>query len=366
MSISEADIAHVKQSISFAAYVRARGIELKRKGKQLLGHCPFHNDKTPSFVVDEAKGLWNCLGKCAEGGDLYKFVMKADRLSFPAAHKKLLAETGAEKPPDKPKAKPEKVKAPARTEIKEKAELTKVELDWLERVTTHYHGCLLRNEKAVAYLNKRGIVATEAITTFRLGYADGSLPEKLNEEGRATLQRLGVLNEKGNETMFGSVIFPLVDPHSKQTVNFYARHLSRRQHLYLPGERRGLFNPNGATNADELIITESIIDALALWSLGFRSIIPAYGTNGLTREIVNHLSENRIKKVVLLLDADEAGREAAAMMTAKLAELGIESRSVELPAKDAAEFVAGGWYGGANHQTSDGRAKRINRNDDAD
>lgn len=228
MPIAPEEIEKIKQS-SLSAFVRSRGVELKRKGKQLLGHCPFHDDRTPSFVVDEAKGLWNCLGKCAEGGDIYKFVMKADGCSFPAAHKKLLAETGAEK---KPKTKAEKTTAPAREiETKVKAELTADDLQWLERVTTHYHGCLLRNEKAVAYLKSRGITSPEAITAFRLGYSDGSLPEKLNSEGRETLQRLGVLNENGNETLFGSLVFPLVDAHSQKTVNFYARHTNRKQHL---------------------------------------------------------------------------------------------------------------------------------------
>ena len=110
----------------------------------------------------------------------------------------------------------------------------------------------------------------------------------------------------------------------------------------MPGLRRGVFNPQGARNAEEVIITESVIDALALWSVGLRTVIPAYGTTGLTDEIVSHLIDCRVKRVVLMLDADETGREAALEMKARLSQVSIASLSIELPVKDAAEFVSKG------------------------
>ncbi|MGH9970485.1 MAG: toprim domain-containing protein [Pyrinomonadaceae bacterium] len=70
----------------------------------------------------------------------------------------------------------------------------------------------------------------------------------------------------------------------------------------------GIFNPQGAKNTDEAIITESVIDAAALWSAGLRNVIPTYGTTGLTDEILSHLVECRVKRVVLMLDADDAHR----------------------------------------------------------
>jgi DNA primase len=69
-----------------------------------------------------------------------------------------------------------------------------------------------------------------------------------------------------------------------------------------------VFNPQGARNTDEVIITESVIDAAALWSAGLRNVIPVYGVTGLTEEIMAHLVECRVRRVVPLLDADEAGR----------------------------------------------------------
>jgi len=78
------------------------------------------------------------------------------------------------------------------------------------------------------------------------------------------------------------------------------RSIEGRRHLYLPGERHGVFNPQGAKNTDEVIITESVIDAAALWSAGLRNVIPTYGVTGLTEEIISHLVESRVKRVVLM------------------------------------------------------------------
>ncbi|NJM52726.1 MAG: toprim domain-containing protein [Blastocatellia bacterium] len=179
----------------------------------------------------------------------------------------------------------------------------------------------------------------------KIGYVDGSLKDKLNPTAKENLERSGLLNEKGNETMFGCVVFPLVDAASKQTVSLYGRKIddekSEIKHLYLPGKRRGIWNAY-LSETDEIILTESVIDALALWSLGLKNVTCSYGTNGLTDEIVEYLLESRIKKVCVLLDADEAGRLASVKFAEKFSSKGIESYSIELPCKDASEFVVSG------------------------
>ena len=316
--IDKAEIERVKRANDLPAIIRAHGVKLVRKGKQLVGLCPFHLDHEPSLIVDPAKQLWNCLGACREGGDLYRFVMKADGVDFREAHRRL---GGIE-----PEAEPSRVD----------------DLEWLERAVSHYHHTLLHTPSAQEYLRSRGLTAPEIVSTFRLGYVDGSLVEKLSEEGKAALTRIGVLGETGRELMAGCVIFPLVRGATNQVVSLYGRHCQRRQHLYLPGELRGLFNPQGARNTDEVLLTESIIDAAALWSLGLRNVLPVYGTNGFTDEIVSHLQECRIKRAVLLMDSDDAGRAAASDIKARLQQINISARSVELPAKDASEFVASG------------------------
>lgn len=333
MAIPEKEIEKVKSEISLASVIRSRGVELKKKGRQLWGLCPFHTEAEPSFAVDERKGLWNCLGKCQTGGDAFNFVMKSDGIGFKEAFA-LLSESA----PSKTASQKEK---PIVEETTGADEMTKSETEYLEKAAAYYHKSLLKNEKAIAYLNSRGITP-EAMRVFRLGFVDGTLKNKLNPDGKANLESLGLLNERGNETMFGSVVFPLIDANTNQTVSLYARHIEKKQHLYLSGKRRGVFNPAGAKETDEIILTESVIDALALWSIGIRNVTCAYGVNGLTDEIINHLAESRIKKVTLMLDADESGREAVGKFSEKLSAIGIESRSIELPGKDASQFVADG------------------------
>jgi len=333
MAIPENEIERVKQTVSLADVVRSRGVSLKKKGRQLWGLCPFHADSEPSFAVDERKGLWNCLGKCQTGGDAFSFVMKADSINFKEAFALL-----SESPPSKTSSRKEK---PIESDITGADKMTKTAAEYLEKAIAYYHKSLLKNEKAIAYLQSRGITP-EAMRVFRLGFVDGSLKDKINPDGKANLESLGLLNERGNETMFGSVVFPLLDANSNQAVGLYARHTDKKQHLYLAGKRRGVFNPAGAKETEEIILTESVIDALSLWSLGIRNVTCAYGVNGLTEEIINHLSESRIKKVTLMLDSDATGKEAVEKFSEKLSAIGIESRSIELPGKDASEFVTNG------------------------
>jgi DNA primase catalytic core len=333
MAIAESEIEKVKSEVSLASVIRSRGVTLKKKGKQLWGLCPFHSEDEPSFAVDEKKGLWNCLGKCQTGGDVFSFVMKSDGINFKQAFA-LLSE-------NQPSKAPTRKEKPVVEETTGTGEMTKSEIEYLEKAAAYYHKSLLKNEKAIAYLQSRGITP-EAMRVFRIGFVDGTLKDKINPDGKANLERLGILNERGNETMFGSVVFPLVDANTNQTVGLYARHIEKKQHLYLSGKRRGVFNPAGANETEEIILTESVIDALALWSVGIRNVTCAYGVNGLTDEILSHLSESRIKKVTLMLDADDTGREALRKFAEKLSSIGIESRSIELPGKDAAEFVSGG------------------------
>ena len=340
MSIPESDIERVKQTISLADVVRVRGVKLTKKGRQLWGLCPFHEETEPSFAVDEAKGLWNCLGKCGTGGDVFSFVMKFDSVSFAEAFASLV-QSSEFKVQSRGKIEPQRRRDAEKEQDSTDSINSKDSMDYLEKAVAYYHKSLVRNEKAIEYLKSRGITA-EAVQVFRLGYVDGSLRDKLNADGKKNLESLGLLNERGNETMFGSVVFPLVDAGTMQPVGLYARHTDKPQHLYLAGKRRGVFNPAGAKETEEIILTESVIDALALWSIGIRNVTCAYGVNGLTDEILDHLAESRIRKAVLMLDADEAGREAASKFAEKLNEIGIESRAVELPAKDASEFVSQG------------------------
>lgn len=339
--IEQAEIDRVKRETELVELVESSGVKLKRKGKQLAGLCPFHDDREPSLIVDPKKQLWNCLGACSEGGDVYKWVMKRDGVDFKAAHQRLTA--SALLAPSERAKEDDEAKA-------EDGVTARQCLLWLSRVVEHYHRRLLETPAAQDYLRSRGITAPEFATTFRIGYADGTLLQVISPEGRQALKRIGVISESGRELMGGCVIFPLVDAASGEAVNLYGRYsgiheslyLPGARHLYLPGVRRGVFNPQGARNTDEVIVTESVIDAAAVWSAGLRNVLPVYGVNGLTDEIVEHLQECRVKRVALMLDSDDAGQYAAQRFGERLKEINVASRAVVLPAKDASEFIASG------------------------
>src|SRR5262245_14881558 len=184
--IEQAEIDRVKQSTDLAASVRARGVTLKRKGKQLVGLCPFHDDREPSLIVDPKKQLWNCLGACAEGGDVYKWVMRSEGIGFREAHERLVLMQS------QPAVEVEEGESEKSVLVASGADLI-----WLERATAHYHRRLLETPAAQDYLRSRGITAPEIVTAFRLGYADGTLLEIISAEGRAALKRIGLITETG-------------------------------------------------------------------------------------------------------------------------------------------------------------------------
>src|SRR3989442_4790709 len=106
------------------------------------------------------------------------------------------------------------------------------------------------------------------------------------------LRRVGVQTGSGRELIRGCVMFPLVAAvgyHNGHVVGLYGRSIEGRRHLYLPGERRGVVNSEGAKNTHEAIITESVIDAAALWSARLRDVTSTYCTTGLTDGIIAQL-----------------------------------------------------------------------------
>ena len=124
-----------------------------------------------------------------------------------------------------------------------------------------------------------------------------------------------------------------------QVVNLYGRHIEKPQHLYLPGPRHGLFNAQGAKDAQRLILCESIFDALSLLILGEPGVFPLWGINGWTEDHEAFLKTWTGKDLVLCLDSDEAGKAAAAALGARRA--AYHPRTVDLsPYKDPNELLS--------------------------
>ena len=207
-------IERLKSEISVQRLAEARGVLFTRHGADLIGRCPFHEDKTPSLVVTPAKNLWHCLGACQAGGTVIDWVMRAEGVSFRHAAELLLndsiplaASASSPLPPKRSSVR----KLP--TPIERNAADAKL----LIQVIDYYHETLLASPEALDYLKRRGIGSEEAIKTFRLGYANRTLgyrlPQKNRVEGasmRGQLQRIGLLRDSGHEHFNGSVVVPIV------------------------------------------------------------------------------------------------------------------------------------------------------------
>ena len=217
--IPDSELERLKRVVSLVRLVEDAGIELKRHGKDYLGRCPFHDDKTPSLVVTPEKNLWHCLGKCNVGGSVVDWVMKMKGVSFRLAVEllrnglpSLAAKEKTVTAPVQPVKKGTTAKMPS--DLKANAD----DQALLQRVVDYYHATLKQSPEALQYLQRRGLTHHEMIDTFKLGYANRTLgyrlPEKNRLEGeaiRSRLQSLGLLRASGHEHFNGSIVIPLFD-----------------------------------------------------------------------------------------------------------------------------------------------------------
>jgi len=342
--IPEEEIERIKRGTDLAAVIRARGVELKSQGGDLVGCCPFHDDHDPSLRVTPVKGLWRCMSSaCGATGNVIQFVQRFDGVSFRHAYELLkngAAFTGA------PTCQPVK-----KTTVPRLASPLAVDADdqaALRQVLDYYHERLKENPAALAYLQKRGIGA-EAVATFRVGFVDRTLglrlPQKNRAEGaalRARLQRLGVLRDTGHEHLRGRVVFPVI-AEDGEIGTVYGRAIDdggkHDRHLFLPGPQRGIWNP-AALRSPEVIITEGIIDALTFWCAGLRHVTTGYSAKALPDELLDALLAAKVARVFIAFDRDEAGEKGAAEVAAQLMARGVECRRVLFPhGQDANEYA---------------------------
>jgi DNA primase len=213
----------------------------------------------------------------------------------------------------------------------------------LSRIVDHYHRTFCERKDAQAYLSKRGLTDAELLKTFKVGYADGSLLKTIpkNGEVRTELIEMGVLTKEGRELLGGCVVVPIPDPLSGEWTTLYGRGMRTPRHCYLTGPLRGVLNFQAARSGEEVILTESVLDALSFHQAGISAAIPIYGTNGFTPDHLDLLKRESVKCVILALDGDTAGRKATAALKEKLSELGIGVRVMPYPSgvKDPNELL---------------------------
>jgi DNA primase catalytic core len=361
--IPDAELERLKSDISLQRLVEAKGIVLKRHGADLLGLCPFHDDKEPSLVVSPKKNLWHCLGACQAGGSVIDWVMRAEGVSFRHAVELLrdgLSSLAASSRIVRQSTVP-KLPAPVTPDADDQT--------LLDQVIDYYHATLKQSPEALAYLDRRGIASSEAIARFKLGYANRTLglrlPEKSRKAGadiRERLQRLGLLRASGHEHFNGSLIIPVLDAHGHVTEVYGRKLLDNLRpgtplHLYLPGPHRGVWNgeafaagkvapahPAPATLArpcaSEIILCESLIDALTFWCAGYRHVTAAYGVEGFTAEHLAAFKAHGTQRVLIAYDRDAAGDNAAEVLAKQLLATGIDCYRVQFPkGMDANEYA---------------------------
>lgn len=190
----------------------------------------------------------------------------------------------------------------------------------------------------------------ELIELFRLGFTNRTLgyrlPKKAVKAGsvmRGRLAKLGILRASGHEHFNGSLVIPVVDG-SGRVVEMYGRRITRTKgsarHLYLPGPHRGIFNSAALVASPEVILCESLIDALTFWCAGFPQVTSAYGVNGFTAEMEEAFLGHRIERVLIAYDRDEAGDAAAGKLAERLLAQGIGCWRVQFPrGMDANEYA---------------------------
>jgi len=345
---NEMEKDQIKKGIDIVSLFEYFGTHLTKKGKSHIGLCPFHDDKNPSLSVDQEKGLYNCFG-CGESGDVFDLVKKVKGFSFTESLAFLkeyagsgnnktvrareedtsrnsetqsltagsaLAVTALSKKKDSPLSVVTKKEKTVETDAK-----TKLSGITLDIVSGHYKKSLLKHPAAHSYLKSRGFTDYALYERLGIGFADGSLLSMVSEKQKEELKASGIINKKGSEHFAGCITVPLFDEAGK-VLSFYGRAISNSRkvkHLYSPGEHKGLVNRKAAgVYREEIILTESVLDALSLLQMGIENVIPCYGVNGFTDELLKLLLDERVKTAVIAFDADIAGRDGSDKLKDKL------------------------------------------------
>ncbi len=335
--IPEDKISEIKNAVDIVDII-SETVALKKAGQNHIGLCPFHSEKTPSFTVSPSKQIFHCFG-CGAGGNIFRFLMKHQGLSFPEAVRMLAGRYGIDLP--------EREMSPARRERMD-------ELDKLRRINRiagdFFQRCLAEStvgKGALAYLEKRGI-DREAIDRFRLGFAPEGWDSLVKLFGRKRVpyqlaEKTGLIVPRKNSSGYydrfrGRVIFPIFDA-GDGIIGFGGRVMDDALPKYLNSpespvynKRRSLYGINWARSRcreqKAVYIVEGYLDLLKLHINGIENTVATLGT-ALTPEHIHTLKgcvgDGRM---ILVYDSDEAGVNAA-------------YRSLELFWKEHADFRKG-------------------------
>lgn len=331
--IMDTTVQEVKSRLNVVDFV-GEYVRLVRAGSSYKGLCPFHSEKTPSFVVSEERQSWHCFG-CQKGGDIFTFLMEAEGVEFREALKILADRAGIELPRYNPQV--------------EKKKRSSYEV--LESATKWYESQLNSERGAIAkrYLLERGI-SEESIRIFRLGYApDGwnHISDHLRSLGYTEndIEPTGLLVQKsvdqqhtinneeagmryGSSVMNRSydrfrnrILFPIGDILGR-VIGYSARVMpgaDEKQGKYINTPETTIYHKSqvlyGIAQAkqaikreDKVIVVEGNMDVIAMYQSGFQNTVAVSGT-AMTEEHIGTL-RRYTKNIILFFDMDRAGREA--------------------------------------------------------
>ena len=321
-------------------------MHLKPAGKGFKGLCPFHEEKTPSFMVSPEKQLFHCFG-CGEGGNVFNFLMKYEKLSFFEAVKMLAQKSGVPLPVDEEKE-----------DILHKKKERLYKLNNL--VANYYRECLFRSnqgKKIINYLKKRGIIDT-SVEKYKLGYAPpnwDALTNFLKKKGYSyeELIKAGLIKKSKTEGKYidyfrDRIIFPIFNL-SGRAIGFGGRVLDDSLPKYINSPETLVYNKGSnlyslnfaredIRKKNYIIIVEGYTDVLITQQYEFNNVAASLGTALTTKQI--DLIKRFTDTVLIAYDADSAGNMATLRSLDLLVKAGLEVKVIDLPSGyDPADFL---------------------------
>jgi len=319
MAFSPQFLDELKTRVGLADIVSKR-VKLTKKGHEHTGLCPFHNEKTPSFTLNEEKGFYHCFG-CQANGSVIDFVMETEGLGFREAVEQLAGIAGLEVPQDSPEARDRERKRQTLVDVMDAAAV------YFERMLHMPEGRM-----AMDYVRSRGLDSATA-ETFRLGFAPPSrnalrsallregIPEELMVAG-GLLIRPDEDRGRGTDAydrFRGRLMFPIQDRRGR-VIAFGGRILGDGEPKYLNSPETPLFHKGhelyalnhamrAARKSGAIIVTEGYMDVIALYQAGYEHTVAPLGT-ALTEDQLKLLWKS-VPEPVLCFDGDRAGMNAA-------------------------------------------------------
>lgn len=341
------DVTRIRERLDIVSLI-SEYIPLKKMGRNFKALCPFHTEKTPSFVVSPERQIWHCFGGCAKGGDAFTFLMEYENLEFIEALRILAKKTGVE-------IRTSNFQAGLSARKEKIYILNRLALEFYHFVLTKHPA----GHQALSYLLNERKIDIRLIETFKLGFSPKSATALSNylinkkKYKKQDLVEASLAFEKDGEVFDffkNRVMFPLLD-HRDNVVGFSGRAIdtnyyggkyinSRETPVYHKGSM--FFGLNLAKDEikknDRAIVVEGEFDAISLYSLGFKNAIAIKGT-ALTEDQASLLSRFS-QNISLCFDQDEAGHEATKRSLSVLEKKGFSIAAIVITnGKDADEAI---------------------------